>query len=99
MAVLTQVSNKQIMFASGIPDSDSAFELIDWSGAFVSSHCKMIVDDTGTDIDFSLDGKNQHGTILSGTVALVDVVHDFPNLKISKIWFRGTAILKFWAWE
>ena len=59
----------------------------------------MMVDDTGADIDFSLDGVTQHGTILSGTVALVDVVHDFPNLKISKIWFRGTAILKFWAWE
>lgn len=88
MAIVNE-STTDFSYISGVPDSTSDWQEIDFS--FVSSGVLLNV--ASGSLDISMNGKDVHGVFASRTED-----YNFPGLRQGKMYFRGTADFKMWAW-
>ena len=91
---MPEQSNKDLYYVKqAVGDSylDDPFEFM------FDSVGVMIVNDSGQDLFFSVDGANDYGQISPSDKTIV-----FDNFSVRKLWIRGTAgqtvDIRAWAW-
>lgn len=84
---LTKTGDREIVYLTGTPASPTDWEKHEFG--FNSNGMKI---HAAGAVEFSFDGKEIHGVLAANDK------ENFVDFHKSKIWVRGSAAVKIWAW-